>query len=142
VNVVVLLVGHYWVGALGNPDCISSWLYHQPEIVAAAEVAAYLRANAPAAVPVYVAFSQPAISYLADRPSPYRYLYPQELGALANAPDDLITMVEAASRLHSIVDTCRGAPFRDGGRGLWTAVAQRYHLEATVGELRIYRANE
>jgi 4-amino-4-deoxy-L-arabinose transferase-like glycosyltransferase len=140
--VVALLIGQYWVGALGDPDRISSWLYHRRESVAADEVAAYLRAHTPPEAPVYVAFSEPAISYLADRPSPYRHLYPQELGALADAQADLIAMVESPSRPLYIVDTGRRAPFPDGGRSFWTAVATRYHLEATIGGLGIYRADE
>jgi hypothetical protein len=140
--VVVLLIGQYWVAAIGSPDRISTWLYHRNEIVAADQVAAYLRLHAPPEAPVYVAFSQPAISYLADRPSPYRYLYPQELGALTHAQADLIAMVESPSRPLYIVDTGRRAPFPDGGRSFWTAVATRYHLEATVGGLGIYRADE
>ncbi|MEA2527792.1 MAG: hypothetical protein QOF73_5019 [Thermomicrobiales bacterium] len=142
IAVITLLIGQYWVGAIGSPDRISSWLYHRNEIVAADEVAAYLRTHAPAEAPVYIAFSQPAISYLADRPSPYRYLYPQELGALPHAEADLIAMVEGPARPLYIVDTGRRAPFADGGRSFWTAVATRYHLEATVGGLAIYRADE
>lgn len=141
VAVVALLIGQYWVAAIGNPDRISTWLYHRNEIVVADKVAVYLRAHAPPEAPVYVAFSQPAISYLADRPSPYRYLYPQELGALSHAQADLIAMVESPDRPLYIVDTGRRAPFPDGGRGFWTAVATRYHLEATVGGLGIYRAD-
>jgi len=141
VAVVALLIGQYWVAAIGSPDRISTWLYHRNEIVAADRVAAYLRLHAPPESPVYVAFSQPAISYLADRPSPYRYLYPQELGALAHAQADLIAMVESPTRPLYIVDTGRRAPFPDGGRSFWTAVATRYHLEATVGGLGIYRAD-
>lgn len=139
--VVALLIGQYWVGAIGSPDRISLWLYHRNEIVVADEVAAYLRAHAPPESPVYIAFSQPAISYLADLPSPYRYLYPQELGAIPHAQQDLIAMVESPSRPLYIVDTGRRAPFPDGGRGFWTAVATRYHLEATVGGLGIYKAD-
>jgi hypothetical protein len=139
---VALLIGQYWVGTIGDPGRISTWLYHRNEIVAADAVATYVRTHSPAEASVYVAFSQPAISYLADRPSPYRYLYPQELSAIPHAEADLIAMVEAPTRPLYIVDTGRSAPFADGGRGFWTAVATRYHLEATVGGLGIYRANE
>lgn len=142
VAVLALLIGQYWVAALGSPERISTWLYHRNELVAADDVAAYLRAHSSPDTSVYVAFSQPAISYLADRPSPYRYLYPQELGALAQAQADLIAMVEAPNRPLYIVAVGRGAPFPDGGRSFWTAVATRYTLEATVSGLDIYRANE
>ncbi|HEY7032743.1 MAG TPA: glycosyltransferase family 39 protein [Thermomicrobiales bacterium] len=140
--IVALLIGQYWVGAIGGPNRISTWLYHREEVVAAAGVATYLNTHSPAEAPVYVAFSQPAISYLANRPSPYRYLYPQELAAVPHAEADLIAMVEAPTRPLYIVDTGRGAPFADGGRAFWAAVATRYHLEATVDGLGIYRANE
>ncbi len=139
--VVALLIGQYWVGAMGSPDRISSWLYHRNELVVADDVAAYLRSRTSAETPVYIAFSQPAISYLADRPSPYRYLYPQELGALPHAEADLIAMVEGPARPLYVVDTGHRAPFADGGRSFWTAVAAHYHLEATVGGLAVYRAN-
>jgi hypothetical protein len=140
--IVALLIGQYWVGAIGGPNHISTWLYHRNEIVVAAEVATYVRTHSPVEAPVYIAFSQPAISYLADRPSPYRYLYPQELSAVPHAEADLIAMVEAPTRPFYIVDTGRRAPFADGGRAFWTAVATRYHLETTVGGLGVYRANE
>jgi hypothetical protein len=126
----------------GSPAKISSWLYQRNEYVAAEEVAAYLRAHAPAETPVYVAFSQPAISYLADRPSPYRYLYPQELRALPGTQEALIALIESPDRPLYIVDTGQQAPFADGGRSFWTAVASRYHLETTIGGVGIYRANE
>lgn len=142
VAVVALLIGQYWVAALGSPERISTWLYHRNELVAADDVAAYLRAHSPSDTSVYVAFSQPAISYLADRASPYRYLYPQELGALPEAQADLIAMVEAPDRPLYIVAVGRGAPFPDGGRSFWTSVATRYTLEATIGGLGIYRANQ
>lgn len=142
VAVMALLVGQYWVAALGSPDRISTYLYHRNELIYADDVATYLRQHSPSDSSVYVAFSQPAISYLADRASPYRYLYPQELNALAHAQDDLIAMVEAPNRPLYIVATGRGAPFPDGGRSFWTAVASRYTLETTIGGTSIYRANE
>jgi 4-amino-4-deoxy-L-arabinose transferase-like glycosyltransferase len=141
-TMVALLIGQYWVGTIGDPARISTWLYHRNELVAADQVATYLRAHSPAEASVYIAFSQPAISYLADRPSPYRYLYPQELSAISHAEVDLVAMVEAPTRPVYIVDTARAAPFADGGRAFWAAVATRYHHEATVAGLGIYRANQ
>jgi 4-amino-4-deoxy-L-arabinose transferase-like glycosyltransferase len=140
--IVALLIGPYWVVVIGGPNEISTWLYHRADVVAAGEVADYLKARSPAEASVYVAFCEPSISYLADRPSPYRYMYPQELAAIPHVEADLIAMIEAPTRPLYIVDTGRGAPFADDGRAFWTAVASRYHLEATVGGLGLYRAND
>jgi 4-amino-4-deoxy-L-arabinose transferase-like glycosyltransferase len=138
---LTFLLGQYWVVAIGDPDRISSWLYQRDDYVAADEVAAYLRAHTSPETPIYIAFSQPAISYQADRPSPYRYLYPQELWALPGTQDALIALIESPSRPLYIVDAGQRAPFPDDGRAFWTAVASRYHLETTIGGLGVYRAD-
>src|SRR4029450_8579585 len=41
--IVALLIGQYWVGAIGDAGRISTWLYYRNEIVAAEEVATYVK---------------------------------------------------------------------------------------------------
>jgi 4-amino-4-deoxy-L-arabinose transferase-like glycosyltransferase len=140
--VVALLVGQYWVGALGSPNEISYWLNARPDYLAATDVSAYLKSHAPPETPIYVAFSQPAVYFQSDLPAAYRYLYQQELGALPGVEHDLVTMIKSPNRPMYIVGTGQRAPFEDGGRAFWNALFAHYHLETTVHGKNIYRANK
>lgn len=148
-RIVMLLIGlallwpyHVVIATRGNPEAMSSRIFDRLTYPAQDEVAAYLRTCTPPESPVYVAFYQASIYYLADRPAAYRHLYRWELLALPGAAEDLVAMVIAPSRPVYIVDLGQHAPFADQGAAFWRAVADHYHLEATIQGVRLYRADE
>jgi 4-amino-4-deoxy-L-arabinose transferase-like glycosyltransferase len=103
-------------------------------------VAEYLHDHTTPETPIFMAFDQAALYYLADRPSSYRYLYDQELRALPESELELIEMVEGPNRPVYIVGTRQLAPFADRGLAFWESVQRHYVLETVVRGVPIYRA--
>ena len=103
-------------------------------------VAQYLQDHTTPETPIFIAFDQAALYYLADRPSTYRYLYDQELRAIPDSEDALIAMVEGPDRPLYIVGTRQLAPFEDRGLAFWETVQRHYVLETVVRGVPIYRA--
>lgn len=143
---LALLVGFflllpYGVVAKGSPGAISKAIYGHPGYPDQAPVAEYLKEHTPPETPIFVAFDQAALYYLADRPSVYRYLYDQELRALPESEGALIAIIESPQRPMYIVGTRQRAPFPDRGQAFWEAVGRNYHFETEVRGVPIYRAN-
>jgi len=126
----------------GDVEAMGERIFNHKTYAAQDEIAAYLRACTPPETPVYVAFYQASLYYLADRPAAYRHLYRWELLELPGTAEDLIEMVRSPSRPLYVVDLGQQAPFADGGAAFWRAVAENYHLETTIEGLPIYRADE
>jgi 4-amino-4-deoxy-L-arabinose transferase-like glycosyltransferase len=125
-----------------NPDLISQKLFDRVTYPPQDEIAAYVRAHTSPETPIYVAFYQTSIYYLADRPASYRHLYGWELQAIPTAEDELATMVESPARPRYIIDLHQVSPFPDGGTRFWGAVAPHYHVETTIAGMTLYRAND
>ncbi|MDQ2682086.1 MAG: glycosyltransferase family 39 protein [Chloroflexota bacterium] len=115
-------------------------LFGHPGYADQEAVAQYIRENTPPETPIFVAFDQAALYYLADRPSSYRYLYDQELRAFPDAQDQLIHMLESDERPYYIVGTRQLSPFEDRGLAFWETVQRYYVLETVVRGVPIYRA--
>jgi len=141
VAVAVLLMIPYSVAAKGSPSAITKAIYGHPGYPDQMPVANYLMENSPPGTPIFVAFDQAALYYLADRPSIYRYLYDQELRSLPESQEALISIIESPYRPMYIVGTRQVAPFPDRGQAFWAAVSRHYHWEADVRGVPIYRAN-
>jgi hypothetical protein len=141
VSVALLLMFPYSVVAKGDAGDITKAIYGHPGYPDQISVAKYLKEHSPPNTPIFVAFDQAALYYLADRPSVYRYLYDQELRALPEAQDELIAIIESPNRPMYIVGTRQVAPFPDRGQAFWGAVARHYHVEAWVHGVPILRAN-
>lgn len=136
-----LLLLPYNVIAKGDGRAITREIYGHPGYPDQMPVARYLMENTPPETPIFVAFDQAALYYLADRPSIYRYLYDQELRALPNSQAELIAIIESPNRPMYIVGTRQIAPFPDRGQAFWAAVARNYHFEADIRGVHVYRAN-
>lgn len=119
---------------------MTSQLFGHPGYADQEVVARYLRDHTAPETPIFIAFDQAALYYLADRPSTYRYLYDQELRAFPDSEDALIAMVEGPDRPLYIVGTRQLAPFEDRGLAFWEAVQRHYVLETVVRGVPIYRA--
>jgi 4-amino-4-deoxy-L-arabinose transferase-like glycosyltransferase len=132
----------YSVLTAGNAKAVSLEIYGHPGYPDQIPVARYLQENSPPETPIFIAFDQAALYYLADRPSIYRYLYDQELRALPSSQAELIRIIESPNRPMYIVGTRQVAPFPDRGLAFWDTVGRYYHLEDTVRGVPIYRANE
>lgn len=142
ISMTVLLLAPYSVVTKGSPSAMAKAIYGHPGYPDQTLVAAYLKEHSPAGTPIFVAFDQAALYYLADRPSIYRYLYDQELRALPESQAELIALIESPNRPMYIVGTRQVAPFPDRGQAFWAAVSRHYHWEADVRGVPIYRANQ
>jgi 4-amino-4-deoxy-L-arabinose transferase-like glycosyltransferase len=140
-TVALLLLFPYSVVAQGNRVAITRAIYGHPGYPDQIPVAEYLKEHSPPETPIFVAFDQAAIYYLADRPSIYRYLYDQELRAIPGTQDELIALIESPYRPMYIVGTRQVAPFADRGQAFWSAVSRHYHFETSIRGVPIYRAN-
>ena len=78
----------------------------------------------------------------ADRPAAYRYLFDREVTGIPGVYDQLIAMVAGPNRPLYVIGSQRGNSFPDHGLRFWRAVAAHYHLETTIGDVPIYRAND
>lgn len=139
-TVAVMLLVPYGVLASDSRAEATMTLFGHPGYADQEAVAEYIQDHTPPETPIFVAFDQAALYYLADRPSPYRYLFDQELRALPEAQGDLIAMVESSERPYYIVGTRQLAPFADRGLSFWEAVQRHYVLETVVRGVPIYRA--
>ena len=119
---------------------MTSPLFGHPGYADQEVVAKYLHDHTAPDTPIFVAFDQAALYYLADRPSTYRYLYDQELRAYPDSEAKLVEMVEGPNRPLYIVGTRQLAPFVDRGLAFWEAVQRHYVLETVVRGVPIYRA--
>ena len=138
--VVSMLLVPYGVLASESRAEMTMTLFGHPGYADQEAVADYIKDHTLPETPIFVAFDQAALYYLADRPSTYRYLYDQELRALPEAQDDLIAMIESADRPYYIIGTRQLAPFEDRGLAFWEAVQRHYVLETVVRGVPIYRA--
>ena len=138
----MLMLSTYLVIAKPSRADMTSQLFGHPGYADQEVVARYLRDHTEPETPIFVAFDQAALYYLADRPSTYRYLYDQELRAFPDSEPALIAMVEGPDRPLYIVGTRQLAPFADRGLAFWEAVQRHYVLEAVVRGVPIYRAVE
>ncbi|HYH13440.1 MAG TPA: glycosyltransferase family 39 protein [Thermomicrobiales bacterium] len=142
VSTITVALSPYWVIALGSTEAMSNRLFSHPGYQAQDEVAAWLRDNSEPGTPVFVAFDQAAIYYLADRPPAYRHLYDQELRALPGSYGDIISMIRSPERPLYIVSTRQPGPYPDASRTFWQEVGQYYELETMIEGIPIYRARE
>jgi 4-amino-4-deoxy-L-arabinose transferase-like glycosyltransferase len=140
--VAVMLLVPYLVVTRPTRAEMTSELFGHPGYADQEAVAKYLRENTDPETPIFIAFDQAALYYLADRPSTYRYLYDQELRAYPDSEAALVAMVESDERPMYIVGTRQLAPFADRGLAFWEAVQRHYVLETTVRGVPIYRAIE
>jgi 4-amino-4-deoxy-L-arabinose transferase-like glycosyltransferase len=136
----VVLVVPYLTTATHSRAENTQKLFGHPGYADQEVVAEYLNEHTEPGTPIFMAFDQAALYYLADRPSSYRYLYDQELRAIADSEDALIAMVEGPERPVYIVGTRQLAPFEDRGLAFWEAVQRHYVLESVVRGVPIYRA--
>jgi 4-amino-4-deoxy-L-arabinose transferase-like glycosyltransferase len=140
VALTLLLLLPYHVLARTDRVAMTQSLYSHPGYVDQQALAAYLKEHTAPETPIFVAFDQAALYYLADRPAAYRYLYDQELQALPSTQSDLIALLSSPDRPRYIIGTRQVAPFEDRGRAFWAAVKEHYVLETTVRGVPIYRA--
>jgi hypothetical protein len=140
ISVAVLLLVPYSVITKPTRAAMTSPLFGHPGYADQEVVANYLHDHTSPETPIFVAFDQAALYYLADRPSTYRYLYDQELRAYPDSEAKLIEMVEGPNRPLYIVGTRQLAPFVDRGLAFWEAVQRHYVLETVVRGVPIYRA--
>jgi 4-amino-4-deoxy-L-arabinose transferase-like glycosyltransferase len=105
-------------------------------------VADYIKAHSPQDAQIWAAFNEPELYYLADRASPYRYLYSQELLAIPDSERQLVTILSSPRRPMYLIGTKQGAPYPDRGQAFWNSVAAHYHLETIVNGVPIFRANQ
>ena len=139
-TVAVLLIVPYGVVIGSTRAEMTNELFGHPGYADQEVVAKYLQDHTSPETPIFIAFDQAALYYLADRPSTYQYLYDQELRAIPESQDELITMVEGPNRPLYIVGTRQLAPFEDRGLAFWEAVQRHYVLETVVRGVPIYRA--
>jgi 4-amino-4-deoxy-L-arabinose transferase-like glycosyltransferase len=142
VSTIAVVLSPYWVIALGSPAAMSNRLFSHPGYQAQADVAAWLRANSDPGTPIFVAFDQAAIYYLADRPAAYRHLYDQELRALPGSYGEIISIIRSPERPLYIVSTRQPGPYPDDSRTFWQEVGRYYELDTMIDGIPIYRARE
>jgi 4-amino-4-deoxy-L-arabinose transferase-like glycosyltransferase len=140
VAVLLLAPYHVVVEAKGNTDALTNAIFERSTYPGQEEIAAYLRDHSVPETPIYVAFYQAPIYFLADRPAAYPHLYGKELVAIPGATDDLIEMVRRPTRPLYLVDLGQVSPFADGGAAFWLAVKENYSLETIIHGSSIYRA--
>jgi 4-amino-4-deoxy-L-arabinose transferase-like glycosyltransferase len=138
----LMLLIPWWVVLLGSTDAISNRLFSHPGYQAQEEVATWLREHSEPGTPIFVAFDQAAIYYLADRPSAYRHLYDQELRALPESYSEIISIIRGPERPLYIVSTRQPGPYPDDSRTFWQEVGQYYELETMIEGIPIYKARE
>ncbi|CAA9567133.1 MAG: hypothetical protein AVDCRST_MAG87-2052 [uncultured Thermomicrobiales bacterium] len=136
---LALLVGPYWVLALGTPEDMAQNLFDHPGIPAQEAVARYLQQQTEPGARIYVAFDQASIYYIADRLPAYRHLYDQELRGIPSSYSDLITIIRSPGRPEYIVGTRQPGPFADNSRAFWDEVGEFYDLDVTIEGVPIYR---
>lgn len=142
VATVAVVLFPYWVVALGSTEAMSNWLFSHPGYQAQEEIAAWLRENSEPGTPIFVAFDQAAIYYLADRPPAYRHLYDQELRALPGSYSEIISIIRSPERPLYIVSTRRPGPYPDASRTFWQEAGQYYDLETMIEGIPVYKARE
>ncbi|GIW04373.1 MAG: hypothetical protein KatS3mg059_0993 [Thermomicrobiales bacterium] len=126
----------------GDAGALSRRLFDRESYPEQVAIASHLRACTAPESPVYIAFYQASIYYLADRPAAYRHLYRWELEETPGAEQGLVAMLTSPQRPVAIVDMHQQAPFPDGGAAFWRVVAREYHLETAINGHAIYRAGE
>ena len=137
--VVVLLLLPYSVLAKPTRAAMTEALFGHPGYADQEALADYLRENTVPETPIFIAFDQPSLYYLADLPAAYPYLYDQELQALPESQGELIALLESPTRPLYVVGTRQVAPYEDRGRAFWETVKEYYVLETTVRGVPIYR---
>jgi 4-amino-4-deoxy-L-arabinose transferase-like glycosyltransferase len=139
-----VVLAPYWVVFAGNRDSrsITEALFAHVGYPAQADVAAYLNQHTEPGTPIFVAFDQAAIYYLADRPAAYRHLYAQELEAIPNSYSEILSMIQGPDRPLYIVTTRQADLFPDRGAIFWQLVGEHYQLETEIDGVPIYRAKE
>ena len=142
VAAVAVVLSPYWVVALGSTEAMSNRLFSHPGYQAQDEIAAWLQENSEPGTPIFVAFDQAAIYYLANRPPAYRHLYDQELRALPGSYSDIISIIRSPERPLYIVSTRQPGPYPDASRTFWQEVGEYYELETMIEGIPIYRARE
>lgn len=136
---VGLLVGPYWVLALGAPDDMAQHLFDHPGIPAQEAVASYLQQRTEPDARIYVAFDLASIYYIADRLPAYRHLYDQELRGIPGSYSELISIIQSPGRPEFIVSTRQPGPFADNSRAFWVEVGKYYTSDVTIEGVPIYR---
>lgn len=136
---VGLLVAPFWVLTHGSPANMAQAMFSHPGYPAQDQVAAYLRDQTEPGTPIFVAFDQASIYYLADRPPAYRHLYDQELRGIPHSYSDLISIIQGEARPEYIVSTRQPGPFADDSRAFWQEVGQYYELVDTIEGIPIYQ---
>ncbi len=139
---VGLLVAPFWVLVHGSPANMAEAMFSHPGYPAQDQVAAYLRERTEPGTPIYVAFDQASIYYLADRPPAYRHLYDQELRGIPSSYSDLISIIQSADRPEYIVSTRQPGPFADASRAFWQEVGQYYEVVERIDGVPIYQDKE
>jgi hypothetical protein len=139
---VAVVLSPYWVVALGSTEAMSNRLFSHPGYQAQDDVAAWIRDHSEPGTPIFVAFDQAAIYYLADRPPAYRHLYDQELRALPESYSEIMSIIRSPERPLYIVSTRQPGPYPDASRTFWQEVGQYYELETMIDGIPIYRARE
>ena len=142
VATAIVVLSPYWVVALGSTEDMSNHLFAHPGYQAQDEIATWLQDNSDPGTPIFVAFDQAAIYYLADRPPAYRHLYDQELRALPGSYSDIISIIRSPERPLYIISTRQPGPFPDESRTFWQEVGQYYELETMIEDIPIYEARE
>ncbi len=142
VGTVAVVLSPWWVVTLGSTAAMSNHLFSHPGYQAQDEVAAWLRENSPPGTPIFVAFDQAAIYYLADRPPAYRHLYDQELRALPESYGEIISIIRSPARPLYIISTRQPGPWPDDSRTFWQEVGRYYELETMIDDIPIYKARE
>lgn len=127
------------VSTRGDTDDMSNRLFDRETYPVQDELAAYLRSHTDPEEPVYVAYAQASIYYLADRPAAYRHIYMWEI---SDSESDLVAMAESPDRPVYIIDMGQNPPWPDGGRAFSAAVEAHYHVETVIEGVVIYRAND
>ncbi len=142
VGSVAVVLSPWWVVTLGSTEAMSNRLFAHPGYQAQDEIAAWLRDNSAPGTPIFVAFDQAAIYYLADRPPAYRHLYDQELRALPESYSEIISIIRSPERPLYIVSTRQPGPYPDDSRTFWQEVGKYYELETMIDDIPIYRARD
>lgn len=139
---LLALLSPYSVLAKGGDNAISQAIFAQPAYPSQNAVAAYLRQHDPTDATIFVAFDNPAIYYLADRPAAYPHLYDAELRAIPGTYGQLLDLINGSDRPRYVVGTKEHAPYPDRGRAFWAAVSRHYHLVDTVRGVPILREDD
>jgi hypothetical protein len=137
---VILLLAPFSVLRVGDPTSMQREMFSHPGYPAQDQVAAYIREHTAPGTPIYVAFDQASIYYVADRPPAYRHLYDQELRGIPSSYADIISIIRSPQRPVYIVGIRQPGPFPDDISAFWNEVGQYYTLETMIEGVPIYRA--